>query len=99
MASKFKTKMEELRLLDMLFETLESEENSVKRTYEIVGHTDVQKIHWKTGELMWEVDENGNKVPKYEDVWDYVDKKHLDEQDMVKLEAIKTIKKKLESFL
>lgn len=88
-----------LNVLDEVLRDLSEKRKNLRCSYECVGHTDVQKTHWKTGELLWEDEEK--TIPKYEKIYDYIERPEdeLSEECKYDLSAIDTIIKHLESLL
>jgi len=86
-----------LEILENLFETLEREEQYAKQEWRCVGKEEEQATNWKTGELLWEDEEQ--TIPKYKDKYEYVDKEELTEDDKIKLNAIENVRKALEKLI
>ena len=69
--NKFKERQIEAEILGELYEKLENDLKYATKSYERVGKETEQARDYKTGELLWEDDEQ--TIPKFRDNWDYVD--------------------------
>lgn len=94
---KLKVKKEVITYLENVFSKLQDYEDNVKKNWQPVRDTDEQDTHWKTGELLWEDEEQ--TIPKMKKEYDYVDKKELDEDNLAKIEAIEVIRTALEKLV
>ena len=90
-------KREMLDLLETLYKELDDAEKPIGKSYECVGKEEEQSKDWRTGELLWEDEEQ--TIPKYRDKWDWVEKGELDDNDKAKKEAIETIRKALDKLV
>lgn len=90
-------KREMLDLLETLYKELDDAERPIGKSYECVGKEEEQAKDWRTGELLWEDEEQ--TIPKYRDKWDWVEKSELDDNDKAKKEAIETIRKALDKLV
>ena len=99
MANKFKEKQKLAELLDRLYREVQNEEDNCLQEYRKVGVTDEQDKHWKTGELLWEDEEQ--TIPKMKDKWDYVMKSEdeMTEDDYAKIKACQYLKSQLEKMI
>lgn len=99
MANKFKEKQYVAELLDKLYREVQNEEDNCSQEYRIVGKTDEQEKHWKTGELLWEDEEK--TIPKMKSQWDYVRKSEdeMSEDDYAKIKACQYLKAQLEKMI
>ena len=97
--SALKVKMEVLERLERIFEELKSREESISTDYECVGKEEEQATNWRTGELLWEDEEQ--TIPKYNNKYESVPKKpeNFTEEDLAQLEAIKIIRTTLETLI
>ena len=95
MANKFKEKKILADILDELYEVVEAKERSASTDYVPVGEE--QEKDWRTGELMWEDDEQ--TIPKMTKKWDYVEKETLSESDIILVNMCKHIKTQLEKMI
>ena len=78
-----------LAKVEELVQSLERDREYYAQDYKPVAKSDKQATHWKTGELLWEDEEK--TIPKYEDIYDYVDKEELDDEDKAKITAVDRI--------
>lgn len=85
-----------LSMIDILITELVERERRIVYSYEVVGKTDEQRKDYRTGDLMWEDEEE--TIPKYVDKWDWVPKETLSEEDEMKLKVIRNLSKKLMSL-
>ena len=99
MMNKFKEKQQLAELLDKIYREVQNEEDNCRQEYRKIGTTDEQERHWKTGELLWEDEEQ--TIPKMKDKWDYVmkDEAELDEYDRAKIKACQYLKAQLEKMI
>ena len=97
MTNKFKEKQFTAEILSDLYETVESKERDIRTNYQPIG--EVQEKDWRTGELLWEDDEQ--TIPKMTKEWGYVDKDDddLSEDDKLKLKVCQYIKTQLEKLI
>lgn len=96
---RIKEKQAELEVLERLLNVLDREEKDCKQEYVCVGTSDEQETHWKTGEPLWE-DEEQTK-PKYKKIYDYVDvpEDKLSDKAKVKLAACAKFRTMLEKLI
>lgn len=97
MTNKFKEKQFTAEILSDLYEAVESKEKDIRTQYQPIG--EVQDRDWRSGELLWEDDEQ--TIPKMTKKWDYVDKDEADlsEDDKLKLKVCQHIKSQLEKMI
>ena len=63
--AKFATKKAQLEILERFEKTLEEIREETITEYRVVGKESEQARHWKTGELLWEDEEQ--TIPKFRD--------------------------------
>lgn len=96
--NKFMERKIEAEVLGDLYEKLEHDLKYATKSYERVGKETEQARDYKTGELLWEDDEQ--TIPKFRDNWDYVDvpEDELTDEQRIKIKVIKSIMVKLEKL-
>jgi hypothetical protein len=96
--NKFKTKKAEAEILDELYMRVEEK---LADTYTEYRPTDEQEQDkdWRTGELLWEDEEQ--TIPKMKPVWKYMEipEEELNEDKQAIVKACKTIMTALEKML
>ena len=78
-----------LEKIEDMVHSLEQDRVYYGQDYRSIGKSDKQATSWKTKELLWEDEEK--TIPKYEDIYGYVDKEELDDDDKAKIKAVDTI--------
>lgn len=96
--NKFMERKIEAEVLGELYEKLEHDLKYATMSYERVGKEIEQARDYKTGELLWEDDEQ--TIPKFRDNWDYVDvpEDKLTDEQRIKIKVIKSVMAKLEKL-
>lgn len=99
MTNKFKEKQFTAEILSTLYEQVEACERSRKTDYRKVGVTDQQATHWKTGELLWNDEEQTDPIMK--EIWDHVEKDEADlsQDDKLYIKVCQQIKAQLEKMI
>lgn len=97
MANKFREKQIEAEVLGELYNVLATKERDIHQDYRVIGTSDEQDTHWKTGELLWEDDEK--TIPRMKQIWGYVDKEELSEDEEIRVAVYKRLMAALEKML
>lgn len=81
------------------YKFIENRIHDVTTTYQVVERAYEQEKDWRTGELVWE--DEDQTVPKMKDRWDYVaiPEDELTEEIKLKVEAYNLILKDLEKLI
>lgn len=94
------TKKAVLEVIEKLYNELDNLTTETTKTYKKVGVDETkQRTHWKTGELIWEDEEQ--TIPSYEPIYDYVDKtdEEMTDEDVATLDAIAVVRKALDKLV
>ena len=94
------TKKAVLEVISTLYNELDNITTNTTKEYKKIGVDETkQRTHWRTGELMWEDEEQ--TIPSYEPIYDYVDKTDEDmtEEDIAMLDAIAVVRKALDKLV
>ena len=94
------TKKAVLEVIERLYNELDDLTTETSKIYKKIGvDENKQRIHWKTGELMWEDEEQ--TIPSYEPIYDYVDKtdEEMTDEDVATLDAIAVVRKALDKLV
>lgn len=96
--NKFMERKIEAEILGELYEKLENDLKYATKSYERIGKETEQARDYKTGELLWEDDEQ--TIPKFRDNWDYVDvpEDKLSDEAKLKIKVIKSLMIRLEKM-
>lgn len=101
MASKYASAKKLIDILERLDNVLSDLEESAKTECKVISErvTDEQLTSWKTGELLWEDEEQTIPKMRVEREWGNVPKAELDEDDEMTLSAIATVRKALDKLI
>ena len=83
------TKKAVLEVISTLYNELDNITTNTTKEYKKIGVDETkQRTHWRTGELIWEDEEQ--TIPSYEPIYDYVDKTddEMTDEDIAMLDAI-----------
>ena len=87
-----------LEVIESIYRDLDNKVQETKQEYKKVGVDETkQRKSWKTGELLWEDEEQ--TIPSYEPIYDYVDKEELSADDIAMLDAIAIVCKALDKLV
>lgn len=86
-------------VLSSLYDTVQEKIKDVKTDYRVVKKNAAQATDWKTGEYLWEDEEQ--TIPKMKDEWGHVTKTddELTDEDRVRIEVLRDVGKALEKLL
>ena len=96
---KIREKKAYLDILERIVNVLDDEERNATSDFRCVGKEEEQAKDYKTGELLWEDEEQ--TIPKYRDRWDYVKvaDSELTDDSKAKLRAINMVRDTLEKLI
>lgn len=99
MSNRFMTMKLQAEVLERLDSVLEGIIKDHSTEWKCVGKTDEQDTNWRTGELLWEDDEQ--TIPKYRDKYDYVEKDddEYSEEDLMYLDICNDFRTRLEKLI
>ena len=94
--SVFRAEQIKLEVLEPFYVKLDNEEESICRKFTKTGEQRIKK-DWANGHGEEMYNEDGS--PVMEDVWDYVEKTHLSDEDKYRLAIIRSIRAKLDDII
>lgn len=96
---KFLAAQVRAEVLGDLYDTIQDKIKDVKQSYQMIKKDAHQKKDWKTGEYLWEDEEQ--TIPVMEDEWGYVTKKdnELTEEEKLRISVLTDVGKSLEKLL
>lgn len=94
-----KDKMAQLEIIGEMLDKLEAKKKEITTDFRIVGKEDEQATNWKTGELLWEDEEQ--TIPKMRDKWADVEipEEEWTDEIVAKVNAITEIAEKLRKMI
>lgn len=94
--SKFKMEQIKLDVLESFYSKLDKEEEDIQQEFKKTGEQRVKK-DWENGNGAPMYNEDGS--PVMEDVWGYVEKSNLSEEDNYRLVVLNLIRTRLDEVL